>query len=210
MSERKIVRVEDKKSSKLKLDLSKIDIDADELADLAEDLLGYVKKNPDALKDLKKKPVQTIAEFLAFQKASDATKNVVQKLVEDQDDGDMLSVLGSLSGLLDSGKSKSTAKKAKGNDALTTITSLLGNDTAQDALGSLLDAFTDQDEKKTTKKTTKKSTSKSTTAKKATTKKSTSSKKKTTTKKTSSKKKSSAKDDDTLDAVLDLVGTLLK
>lgn len=190
MAERKVIRVEDKKKAKPSVELKKLDIDKEELSELMDSLSGYLKTNPNAVKDLKKEPVQTIVEFLAYQKVSSATKEAVTKVVEDNSDGDILSTLGSL--MLAGGKKKSTKKKEK--DTLETITSLLGNESAGEALGSLLDAFGGK-EKLPRKK--KKATKKASTTKKTTTKK------KTTKKKTSKK-------GDTLEQVLDLVGDLLK
>lgn len=162
MAERKIVRVEDKKKTKPSLDLKKLDIDKEELSELMDSLSGYLKTNPNAVKDLKKEPVQTIGEFLAYQKVSSATKEAVTKAVEENSENDILSTLGGL--MLAGGKKKST-KKNKEKDTLETIT-------------SLLDAFSGKEKlpRKKKKATKKASTTKKTTTKKKTTKKKTSKK----------------------------------
>lgn len=95
MAERKIVDMTGtaKKKEKKNIDLSKLNIDLDELMKFATSILTLITTDSNLLKNIKKDPANTIKKLLKKQDLASNTKNSITSILNDNKKSDLSTIL---------------------------------------------------------------------------------------------------------------------
>ena len=103
MAERKIIDMTGtaKKKGKKGLDLSKLNIDFDELKKFASSILKLVISDSNLLKKLKKDPVPTIKKLLKKVDLTSSTKNAITSILNVNKKGNLSTILDKISDATD-------------------------------------------------------------------------------------------------------------
>lgn len=103
MAERKIIDMTGsaEKSKKKGLDLSKLNIDFDELMKFASSILGLITTDSKLLKNLKKDPVSTIKKILKKQDLTSNTKSAITSVLNENKKSDLSTILDKIGDITD-------------------------------------------------------------------------------------------------------------
>ena len=94
MAERKIIdKTGSAAKSEKKLDLGKLNIDFDEIKKLIPSIVSALMTDSKLLKNLKKKPVETMKKIVKKEDLSDNTKNAIKSILKDNKDSDLPTIL---------------------------------------------------------------------------------------------------------------------
>jgi len=93
MAERKIIDKTGSANSSKKIDLSKLNIDFDEIKKLIPSIVSALLQNPKLLKNLKKNPVATMKKIVKKEDLSTNTKNAIKSILKDNKNSDLPTIL---------------------------------------------------------------------------------------------------------------------
>ena len=108
MAEKKITDMTGTANKKTKkgLDLSKLNIDFDELIKFTTQAFSLISENPNLLKNLKKNPASTISKILKQQDLNSNTKNAITSILSDNKKSDLSTILDKIGNVTDGDTSK--------------------------------------------------------------------------------------------------------